>query len=165
MIFAITVYHDKRTFIQTAKYELKSRGNSKCILLHGLVQYPITNTPSYCHVKQSECYFPGAISISHHIVSPLSQGFFKQAPKDARKKSLFRRAICQSGVSVHPSSVWTPQQSRKFLDRRLQSMGKCSLPPYNTPLPASSLRLVFHLIHIACGLHKRKFLVPGPIPI
>ncbi len=63
----------------------------------------------------------GSISISHLIVSALSMGVFRSSTES---KSLFRRAICQSGVSLHPGSCISPQQARKFLLKRLPDMGK-----------------------------------------
>ena len=66
-------------------------------------------------------FYSGGISISHHIVSPLSRGVFRSSPDAA---SLFRRAICQSGVCLHPGSMVSPQQAKKFLHKRLPAMGK-----------------------------------------
>ena len=65
-------------------------------------------------------FFAGSISITHHIVSPLSRGLFKSAVKAT---SLFRRGICQSGTCFYPSAFYSPEQARKFLLKRLPQMG------------------------------------------
>ena len=66
-------------------------------------------------------FISGSISITHHIVSPLSRGLFKSAVKT---NSLFRRGICQSGTCFYPGAYFSPEQSRKFLLKRLPAMGK-----------------------------------------
>ena len=66
-------------------------------------------------------FVSGSISITHHIVSPLSRGLFKSAVK---ANSLFRRGICQSGTCFYPGAYFSPEQSRKFLLKRLPAMGK-----------------------------------------
>ena len=55
----------------------------------------------------------GSFSIAFHLVSPLTHG-------------LFKRAICQSGTSIHPSAVWPQKNMRKMLLGRLRKAGEMS---------------------------------------
>ena len=53
----------------------------------------------------------GSISVSMHLVSPLSHG-------------LFQRAILQSGSACMYNSVWKPESAQKYMMGRIERMGR-----------------------------------------